>query len=52
MVVQRLDVAQDLAGFFELLFLGRAVYPYVIALMAASALVPMFCFRGRGWLQG
>ena len=30
---------------------GRAAYPYVICLMVASALVPMWYFRRRGWLK-
>jgi len=29
----------------------RAGYPYALALMAASALVPMWYFRRRGWLR-
>ena len=37
--------------FPELGFLGPAGYPYVLALMAASALVPMWYFRRRGWLK-
>jgi magnesium transporter len=37
--------------FPELHFLGGAGYPYVLALMAASALVPMWYFRRRGWLK-
>jgi magnesium transporter len=31
--------------------LGRAAYPVAIALMIASALVPMWYFRRRGWLK-
>ena len=31
--------------------LGGAAYPYVVALMIASALVPMLYFRKRGWLK-
>jgi magnesium transporter len=34
---------------FELL--GAGAYPYVLVLMAASALVPMLYFRKRGWLR-
>jgi magnesium transporter len=34
---------------FELL--GAAAYPYAIVLMVASALVPMWYFRRRGWLK-
>jgi magnesium transporter len=26
-------------------------YPYALALMVASALVPMWYFRRRGWLK-
>ena len=26
-------------------------YPYALVLMVASALVPMWYFRRRGWLQ-
>src|SRR6478735_2473513 len=37
--------------FPELQILGRASYPYVLLLMAASALVPMWYFRKRGWLR-
>jgi magnesium transporter len=37
--------------FPELRFLGTASYPYVLVLMAASALVPMWYFRKRGWLR-
>ena len=37
--------------FPELQLLGPAAYPYVIALMVASALVPMIYFRKRGWLK-
>ncbi|MEP6772114.1 MAG: CorA family divalent cation transporter, partial [Polaromonas sp.] len=37
--------------FPELQLLGPAAYPYVIALMVASALVPMWYFRKRGWLK-
>jgi magnesium transporter len=36
--------------FPELEFLGRLSYPYTVALMAASAVVPMWYFRKRGWL--
>ena len=35
----------------EVAALGSAAYPYVITLMVASALVPMWYFRKRGWLQ-
>ncbi len=34
---------------FELL--GTGAYPFVLALMVASALVPMVYFRRRGWLK-
>src|SRR4051812_45914184 len=34
---------------FELF--GAAAYPYVLMLMIASALVPMWYFRRRGWLR-
>ena len=37
--------------FPEIELLGAAGYPYVIALMVASALVPMWYFRKRGWLK-
>ena len=37
--------------FPELEILGPASYPYVLILMAASALVPMWYFRKRGWLR-
>ena len=37
--------------FPELEFLGPASYPFVLALMAASAVVPMLYFRRRGWLK-
>ncbi|HVZ42262.1 MAG TPA: magnesium and cobalt transport protein CorA [Ramlibacter sp.] len=37
--------------FPELKLLGTAAYPYVLALMAASALGPMWYFRRRGWLK-
>jgi magnesium transporter len=37
--------------FPELQLLGRGSYPYVLALMVASALVPMWYFRKRGWLR-
>jgi magnesium transporter len=37
--------------FPELDALGPGSYPYVLALMAASALVPMWYFRKRGWLK-
>ena len=40
-----------LAGLTELELLGPASYPYVLVLMAASALVPMWYFRKRGWLR-
>ena len=35
----------------EIELLGTASYPYVLVLMAASALVPMWYFRKRGWLR-
>jgi magnesium transporter len=31
--------------------LGGWNYPYTVALMVASALVPMWYFRKRGWLK-
>ncbi len=31
--------------------LGTAAYPYVLALMVASAVVPMLFFRRKGWLS-
>ena len=37
--------------FPEVQLLGHAAYPYVLGLMAASALVPMWYFRKRGWLR-
>jgi len=37
--------------FPEIEFLGGLGYPYVMALMAASAVVPMWYFRRRGWLK-
>jgi magnesium transporter len=37
--------------FPELRLLGDGSYPYVLFLMAASALVPMWYFRKRGWLK-
>jgi magnesium transporter len=37
--------------FPELEFLGGWSYPYTVALMAASAVVPMWYFRKRGWLK-
>ncbi len=37
--------------FPELNFLGGWGYPYTVSLMIASALVPMWYFRKRGWLQ-
>ncbi len=38
--------------FPEFQLLGSAAYPYVLALMVASAVVPMWYFRKRGWLKG
>jgi magnesium transporter len=37
--------------FPELQLLGHGAYPYVLVLMTASALVPMWYFRKRGWLR-
>jgi magnesium transporter len=37
--------------FPELEFFGGWSYPYTVALMAASAVVPMWYFRKRGWLK-
>jgi magnesium transporter len=36
--------------FPELQFLGALSYPYTVALMIASAWIPMWYFRKRGWL--
>jgi len=36
----------------EVVALGRAAYPLVVALMLASAILPMWYFRRRGWLKG
>ncbi|MEJ7687585.1 MAG: magnesium/cobalt transporter CorA [Variovorax sp.] len=41
----------NMARFPELDLLGSAGYPFVLLLMAASALVPMWYFRQRGWLK-
>jgi magnesium transporter len=38
--------------FPEFQLLGSAAYPYVLILMIASAVVPMWYFRRRGWLKG
>ena len=35
----------------EVAELGSGAYPFVLLLMAASALVPMWYFRRRGWLK-
>jgi magnesium transporter len=35
----------------EIAWLGDLGYPYVLGLMIASALVPMWYFRKRGWLR-
>jgi magnesium transporter len=37
--------------FPELEFLGGYAYPYTVAVMIASALVPMWYFYKRGWLS-
>jgi len=37
--------------FPEIAWLGKLGYPYVLGLMIASALVPMWYFRKRGWLK-
>jgi magnesium transporter len=37
-------------NFPELKFFGSFSYPYTVLLMIASALVPMWYFRRRGWL--
>jgi magnesium transporter len=37
--------------FPELDLFGPAGYPYVLMLMVASAMVPMWYFRKRGWLK-
>jgi magnesium transporter len=36
----------------EVQALGASAYPFVVALMLASAIVPMWYFRKRGWLKG
>jgi magnesium transporter len=38
--------------FPEIQALGAAAYPYVVALMLCSAILPMWYFRKRGWLKG
>jgi len=38
-------------NFPDLGVLGEAAFPYVLALMATSALGPMWYFRRRGWLK-
>ena len=40
-----------LTKFPELEFLGGWSYPYTVSMMVASALVPMWYFRKRGWLK-
>jgi magnesium transporter len=37
--------------FPEFRFFGELTYPYVLFMMVASALVPMWYFRKRGWLK-
>ncbi len=37
--------------FPEIEFLGGYGYPYTVSIMIASALVPMWYFRRRGWLK-
>jgi magnesium transporter len=37
--------------FPELQWLGKAGYPYVVAMMVASAAVPMWYFARKGWLR-
>ena len=37
--------------FPELKFFGVFSYPYVVVMMAASALIPMWYFRRKGWLS-
>jgi len=37
--------------FPEIEWLGTLGYPYVLGLMIASALIPMWYFRRRGWLK-
>ena len=37
--------------FPELQWLGQAAYPYVVAMMVASAAVPMWYFAKKGWLR-
>jgi magnesium transporter len=36
----------------EVQALGASAYPFVVALMLASAILPMWYFRKRGWLKG
>ncbi len=36
----------------EVQALGSSAYPFVVALMLASAILPMWYFRKRGWLKG
>jgi magnesium transporter len=38
-------------GIPEVQALGSAAYPFVVALMVASAAIPMLYFRKRGWLR-
>ena len=37
--------------FPELVWLGDWGYPYTVAMMVASALLPMWYFHRRGWLS-
>jgi magnesium transporter len=41
----------NMAKFPELELLGAAGYPYVLLLMIASAVGPMWYFRKKGWLK-
>jgi magnesium transporter len=36
----------------EVQALGSSAYPFVVALMLTSAILPMWYFRRRGWLKG
>ena len=36
----------------EVQALGASAYPFVVALMLCSAILPMWYFRKRGWLKG
>ena len=49
-LIARISWTENLK-FPELEFLGGWSYPYTVALMICSALVPMWYFRKRGWLK-